>query len=110
MGPRLRELRISRGLQQAEAARQLEISPAYLSLIETGKRTVQLPLLLRALELYAGELEAFMASLGEARIDAGLARLLDEPLLRSLELDQEDLASLGAEPKVVTTITALFNL
>lgn len=110
MGMRLRELRLDRGLQQGEVARRLEISPAYLSLIEKGKRSVQLPLLFRALELYGVSMEDFMESLGERRVDDGLARLLDEPLLRSLNLSEEDVASLSAEPKMVTTITALFNL
>lgn len=110
MGHRLRELRIARALQQGEVARQLEISPAYLSLIEKGKRAVQLPLLFRALELYGVEMEAFMESLGERHVDDGLARLLDEPLLRSLNLTEDDLSSFGAEPKIITTITALFNL
>ncbi len=110
MGQRLRELRISRALQQGEVARQLEISPAYLSLIEKGKRSVQLPLLFRALDLYGVDMETFMESLGERHVDDGLARLLDEPLLRSLNLTEEDLSSIGAEPKIVTTITALFNL
>jgi hypothetical protein len=110
MGQRLRELRLARGLQQGEVARRLDISPAYLSLIEKGKRTVQLPLLFQALELYGVAMEEFMSSLGERHVDDGLARLLDEPLLRSLNLTEEDIASLSAEPKIVTTITALFNL
>ena len=110
MGQRLRELRLRRGLQQSEVARRLKISPAYLSLIEKGKRVVQLPLLFQALEVYGVPVEDFMGSLGEHRVDDGLARLLDEPLLRSLNLSEEDLASLSAEPRMVTTITALFNL
>ncbi len=110
MGQRLRELRLRRGLQQSEVARRLKISPAYLSLIEKGKRVVQLPLLFQALEVYGVPVEDFMASLGEHRVDDGLARLLDEPLLRSLNLSEEDLASIGAEPRTVATITALFNL
>src|SRR5690606_30686678 len=110
MGQRLRELRMQRGLQQGEVARQLDISAAYLSLIEKGKRSVQLPLLFRALELYGVEMEHFMASLGERHVDDGLARLLDEPLLRSLNLTEDELSSLSAEPKIVTTITSLFNL
>lgn len=110
MGQRLRELRLRRGLQQGEVARRLRISPAYLSLIEKGKRVVQLPLLFQALELYGIAVEEFMASLGERRVEDGLARLLDEPLLRSLDLNEEDLASISAEPRMVATITALFNL
>jgi len=110
MGRRLRELRLERELQQGEVARRLGVSAAYLSLIEKGKRAVQLPLLLSALEIYGVAMEEFMASLGEPHVDEGLARLLDEPLLRTLNLSRGDLASLGAEPKVATTITALFNL
>jgi hypothetical protein len=51
-----------------------------------------------------------MQSLGERRVDDGLARLLDEPLLRSLNLSEEDLAQLGSEPRMATTVTALFNM
>ena len=109
-GQQLRELRLHRGLQQGEVARRLQISPAYLSLIEKGKRAVQLPLLFKALELYGTSMESFMASLGEQRVDDGLARLLDEPLMRSLNLTEDDLASISSEPKMVTTVTALFNL
>ena len=110
MGQRLREVRLRRGLQQSEVARRLQISPAYLSLIEKGKRVVQLPLLFQALEVYGVAVEDFMGSLGERRVDDGLARLLDEPLLRSLNLSEEDLASISAEPRMVSTITVLFNL
>jgi len=110
MGARLRELRLARGLQQGEVARRLGVSPAYLSLIEKDKRAVQLPLLFKALELYGIGMEEFMQSLGERRVDDGLARLLDEPLLRSLNLSEEDLAQLGSEPRMATTVTALFNM
>src|ERR1700722_154562 len=110
IGRRLRELRIERGLQQADVARKLGVSAAYMNLLEKGKRAVQLPFLWKALELYAVELEPFMASLGEARVEDSLARLLDDPLLRSLAITEEDLRTLSAEPKAATTITALFNL
>ena len=56
MGQRLRELRLRRGLQQSEVARRLKISPAYLSLIEKGKRVVQLPL-----HLWHGRLDDFFS-------------------------------------------------
>lgn len=110
MGQRLRELRLERGLPQGEVARRLSVSPAYLSLLEKGKRAVQLPLLFRALELYGVALAPFMAGLGEPPADEGLVKLLDEPLLRPLNLTEEDLQVLGREPKLATTLTALFNL
>ena len=110
VGRRLRELRLEGGHAQADFARRLGISPAYLNLIEKGRRTVQLPLLWKALELLDVEPEPFISSLGEQRVEESLAQLLDEPLLRSLNLDKDALASLSAEPRAVTTITALFNL
>ncbi len=109
-GRRLRELRLERGHSQAEFARRLDISPAYLNLIEKGRRTVQLPLLWKALELLEADPEPFISSLDEKPVQESLAQLLDEPLLRSLNLDKDALASLSAEPRAVTTITTLFNL
>ena len=52
IGRRLRELRLERGLQQADVARTLGVSGAYLNLLEKGKRTVQLPLLWKALSFF----------------------------------------------------------
>lgn len=110
VGRRLRELRLERGFAQAELAKKLGISPAYLSLIEKGRRTVQLPLLWRALELLEVDPEPFISSLSEQPVGDSLAQLLDEPLLRSLDIDRDELTSLSAEPRAATTIAALFNL
>ena len=78
VGRRLRELRLERGLAQGELARRLGISPAYLSLIEKGRRTVQLPLLWKALELLDVDPEPFIRSLGERPVEQSLGQLLDE--------------------------------
>ena len=110
IGRRLRELRLERGLQQADVARTLGVSAAYLNLIEKGKRTVQLPLLWKALSFFGIEMEAFMASLGERRAPDALAKLLDEPLLRSLGITNEDILDFSGEPKRTAMLVALFNL
>src|SRR5437660_9730606 len=110
IGRRLRELRLERGSQQTDVARQLGVSGAYLNLLEKGKRTVQLPLLWKALSFFGIEMEAFMASLGERRAPDALAKLLDEPLLRSLGITNEDIADFSGEPKRTATLVALFNL
>ncbi len=110
IGARLRALRLERNLTQADVAKRLGVSNAYLNLIEKGRRAAQLPLVWKALEIFAVDVEPFMASLGEARVDEGLAKLLEEPLLRSLDVDQSDLRAMSAEPKTATTITTLFNL
>src|SRR4051794_22814405 len=110
IGRRLRELRLDRGLPQADVARILGVSPAYLNLIEKGKRQVQLPLLWKALGFFQVEMEPFMASLGEKRAPDALAKLLDEPLLRSLGFSEEDWSEFSGEPKRTAMLVALFNL
>lgn len=110
IGARLRALRLERNLTQADIAKRLGVSPAYLNLIEKGRRSAQLPLVWKALEIFGVEVEPFMASLGEARVDEGLAKLLEEPLLRTLDVDERDLQAMSAEPKIASTIATLFNL
>ncbi|MBL9039484.1 MAG: DUF2083 domain-containing protein [Archangium sp.] len=110
VGYRLRTLRLSKNVKQADAARELGVSPAYLNLIEKGKRVTPFPLLWKALRFFQVDPETFMAQLGEGRVDEALAKLLDEPLLKTLQLDQESLQSLSAEPKLAGTVAALFNL
>jgi hypothetical protein len=110
IGQRLRQLRSDKGMRQSDIAKQLGVSPAYVNLIEKGKRTIQFPLLWKALEILGQDLEAFMGALGERRPDDLLAKLIDDPLAKTLDLDEEDVARLQAEPKAATTIAALFNL
>lgn len=110
VGHRLRALRLSRNVKQADAAKELGVSPAYLNLIEKGKRVTPFPLLWKALRFFEVDPETFMSQLGEGRVDQALAALLDEPLLKSLDLDQDALHSLSAEPKLAGTVAALFNL
>ncbi|MFZ5468593.1 MAG: helix-turn-helix domain-containing protein [Myxococcota bacterium] len=110
VGVRLRGLRLSRSIKQTDAARELGVSPTYLNLIEKGKRVMPFPLLWRALRYYQQDPEQFMSSLGEGRADEALAKLLDEPLLRTLDIDPESIQHLSSEPKLAGTVAALFNL
>lgn len=110
VGLKLRGLRLSRNIKQTDAAKDLGVSPAYLNLIEKGKRVMPFPLLWKALRYFDQDPEQFMSTLGEGRVDEALAKLLDEPLLKSLDIDSESLQSLSAEPKLAGTVAALFNL
>ncbi len=110
LGHRLRALRMSKSIKQSDAAKELGVSAAYLNLIEKGKRVTPFPLLWKALRFFQVDPEKFMGELGEGRVDEALARLLDEPLLKTLNLDQESIQSLSAEPKLAGTVAALFNL
>ena len=52
VGLKLRTLRLQRHVKQADAARDLGVSPAYLNLIEKGKRVMPFPLLWKALRYF----------------------------------------------------------
>src|SRR4051812_11711528 len=110
VGLKLRSLRLARNIKQTDAAKDLGVSPAYLNLIEKGKRVMPFPLLWKALRYFDQDPEQFMGSLGQGPVDETLAKLLDEPLLKSLEIDSADLQHLSAEPKLAGTVAALFNL
>lgn len=109
LGHRLRRVRLERQISQADLARKLDISPAYLNLLEKGRRNMQLPLLSRALELLGVELDKFMSDTSE-RPDDILATLLDDPLARSLDLKDATANRLREDPQLATTISALYHL
>ena len=108
----LRELRIERELQQADVARKLGVSAAYMNLIEKGKRSVPAPASVEG--PWSSSRSSSSRSL--ARRWARRASKTRWPSsstsrsLRSLAITEEDIRTLSAEPKAATTITALFNL
>src|SRR5215208_547057 len=104
IGQKLRQVRLERGMKQTELARALGISAAYLNLLEKERRPIQLPLLARALETLGVDVAGFMASAGEGRPDDLLAALLDDPLARTLDLEEADLSALRAEPRLSSTV------
>ena len=51
-GPRIRRIRIGKGLTQSAMAEGLGISPSYLNLIERNQRPLTVQLLLRLASVY----------------------------------------------------------
>jgi XRE family transcriptional regulator, fatty acid utilization regulator len=79
-GSRLRHLREDRGLNQAELARQLEISPSYLNQIERDRRPLTVAVLLKLAESFGVDPE-FFSTQDTARLIAELREvLLDEAI------------------------------
>ena len=63
-GPRLRAIRLARGLTLADVAWEAEVSKGFLSLLERGRSRVSVPTLLRicqAMEISIGSLFAYPA-------------------------------------------------
>lgn len=77
-GGKLRHLRESRSMSQADAARLLEISPSYLNQIEHNSRPLTVPVLLRITEAFGVDTE-FFANNDTARLVAEVKEaMLDE--------------------------------
>ncbi|MFC4004713.1 short-chain fatty acyl-CoA regulator family protein [Prauserella oleivorans] len=77
-GAKLRHLRESRSMSQADMARLLEISPSYLNQIEHNSRPLTVPVLLRITEAFGVDTE-FFSNTDTARLVADVKEaLLDE--------------------------------
>ncbi|NIH82014.1 MULTISPECIES: short-chain fatty acyl-CoA regulator family protein [Amycolatopsis] len=79
-GAKLRHLRESRSMSQADLARLLEISPSYLNQIEHNSRPLTVPVLLRITEAFGVDTE-FFANNDTSRLVADVREaLLDEAI------------------------------
>ncbi|WP_028662227.1 short-chain fatty acyl-CoA regulator family protein [Saccharomonospora iraqiensis] len=79
-GARLRHLRESRSMSQADLARLLDISPSYLNQIEHNSRPLTVPVLLRITETFGVDAE-FFADNDTSRIVADVREaLMDESI------------------------------
>ena len=80
-GQTLRVLRTTAGLSLRELARQIEVSAAYLSQVETGKVPPPLPRRIRAIESSLGVPEGYLLS-STHRLDTSISGLLhDAPVV-----------------------------
>ncbi|OEU96392.1 helix-turn-helix domain-containing protein [Streptomyces oceani] len=77
IAPQLRDLRRQRGLTLEAAARRLDLSPAYLSRLETGQRQPSLPMLLTLARTYGSTVSDL---LGEAPPE-------HDPVIRASEVE-----------------------
>ncbi|MFQ5561930.1 MAG: short-chain fatty acyl-CoA regulator family protein [Parvularculaceae bacterium] len=107
-GPRLRRLRRSLGLTQAEMAADLDISPSYVTLIERNQRPLSADLLLRLAETYDLDLKSFSG--GEEETFAQLQEALSDPLFEERGIGREDLRDLlSASPAMGEAFAALYR-
>ena len=80
-GQTLRVLRTTAGLSLRQLARQIEVSPAYLSQVETGKVPPPQPSRIQAIETSLGVPEGYLLSSTD-RLDASISELLhDAPVV-----------------------------
>jgi len=89
VGPRFRRIRRQIGLSQTQMAKELNISPSYVNLIEQNQRPVTAQILLRMAEAYDVDLKDLAAD--KDRFFAELNEVFSDPLFRDAQLPKQEL-------------------
>lgn len=90
IGPRFRRIRRQIGLTQTQMAKELEVSPSYINLIEQNQRPVTAQILLRMAEAYDVDLKS-LAAADTDRFFAEMNEVFSDPLFRQFELPKQEL-------------------
>jgi predicted transcriptional regulator/DNA-binding XRE family transcriptional regulator len=109
LGQKLRSLRRREGLTQQQLAERLKISPAYLNLIENGRRPLPAHLLIALAQLFHLDLKAF-AHDDDAQLGSDLLEVFGDPLFDATELVTNDIKELAStQPGVARAVINLYR-
>jgi predicted transcriptional regulator/transcriptional regulator with XRE-family HTH domain len=109
VGGRLRRLRQERRLTQAQMAQQLQISPSYLTLLESNQRPVTVRVLLRLVEAFHVDLKEFTADT-DHRLSLELMEAFSDPIFDGAGVKATDVQELVAGlPAVGRAILDLYQ-
>lgn len=107
-GPRIRRIRLAKGLTQMAMAEGLGISPSYLNLIERNQRPLTVQLILKLASTYKVEPEELQAE-GRGAI-AALKEAFSDPLLSGeLPGDQELIDVAETAPNAAAAVIKLYR-
>jgi predicted transcriptional regulator/DNA-binding XRE family transcriptional regulator len=109
IGPRFRRIRRELGLSQTQMAKELDVSPSYINLIEQNQRPVTAQILLRMAEAYDVDLRN-LAAADSDRFFAELNEVFSDPLFRQSELPKQQLRDLiELCPDVASAVQRLYR-
>ncbi len=109
VGGSVRRLRRRKGVSQAKLAQQLDISPSYLNLIESGKRNITVPLLFKLSQSLDVGLEELAAG-DDGQVAADLIEVFSDDLFKDHDLTTSDVRDLvGASPSTGRAVIALYD-
>ncbi len=107
IGGRLRALRQSLGLTQAQLAAELDVSASYITLIEANQRPASARLLMRLAAVYDLNVSA-LAPGHDAQLASDLAATLKDPVLEAGPIGRAELeAALQSAPNVAAALVRL---
>ena len=107
IGSKVRKERRVRGLSQSELSKKLSISPSYLNLIESGRRTITVPLLIKI----GNELGLSLKDLtieSNKRLLSDVMEVLDNELFEDLDItNQETTEFINNNPNIAKALLSL---
>lgn len=107
VGPRLRRLRRERGQTQAEMARDLGVSAAYVNLLENNQRSLSLPLLMRLSKGYGVDWRDLVAEEAPGLL-ADLRAVFEDPFFAAEKPDLQELrAAVSHSPALARALVRL---
>lgn len=107
IGPRVKRLRTSLGLTQADFARRLDVSPTYVNLIERNQRPVSATVLLKLAEEFEINVSE-LAQDNDAALVNDLQNALRDPVFGGVQVSKNELEDLvGASPETIKAILRL---
>ena len=105
----MRALRRREALSQVQLAERLGISPSYLNLIESNRRPLPAPLLIKLARLFGVDLHTFGGD-EDARVVSDLMEVFADPAFDAYELTSADLRDLALnQPHVARAVLALYS-
>jgi len=107
IGSKIRKERRAKGLSQSILSKKLEISPSYLNLLESGRRTITVPLLIKI----GNELGIALKDLtieSNRRILSDIMDVLSNELFEDLDITNQDTNDfIGSSPNIAKALLKL---
>ncbi len=109
LGGKVRALRRRESISQVQLATRLGISPSYLNLIESNRRPLTAPLLIKLAGVFALDLSTFAAE-DDARLTSDLLEVFTDPMFEEHGLMGPDVKELaGQNPAVGRAVLTLYR-
>ena len=107
IGSKIRKERRSRGFSQSELSKKLDISPSYLNLLESGRRTITVPLLIKV----GNELGLSLKDLtleSNQRALSDVMDVLSNEMFEDLDITNQETAEfISSNPNIAKALLAL---
>jgi len=109
IGPQLRQLRREHGHTQAEMAKRLSVSPAYVNLLENNQRSLSVQVLMALIEAYGVDMRDLISDRDVSRL-ADLRAAIADPAFAKEKPDLQELrGAIEHAPRLVDLFLQLYR-